>query len=89
VAPPDLPSDRAKALQKAFMETMKDPKFRADAKKIDLEVSPISGDKIEKIVKSMYGAPKEIVEAAKQAIEREDKTKIEKIAAGEKKHKKK
>jgi tripartite-type tricarboxylate transporter receptor subunit TctC len=85
VAPPGIPDARAKALQTAFMATMKDPKFKADAKKIDLEVEPISGDRIEKIVKSMYSAPKDIVEAAKQAIEREDKTSIEKVSAENKK----
>jgi tripartite-type tricarboxylate transporter receptor subunit TctC len=85
VAPPGIPDARAKALQAAFMATMKDPKFKADAKKIDLEVEPISGDRIEKIVKSMYNAPKNIVEAAKQAIEREDKTSIEKVSAEKKK----
>jgi tripartite-type tricarboxylate transporter receptor subunit TctC len=81
VAPPGVPEARVKALQAAFMSTMKDPKFRADAKKINLEVEPIDGAEIQNIVKSMYEAPKEIVQAAKEAIERSDKTKIEKVAA--------
>ena len=78
VGPPGVPADRAKALKAAFMATMKDPKFLADAKKQDLEVAPISGDEIEKIVAQVYKAPKEIVIAAKEAGEKSTNIQVEK-----------
>lgn len=80
VMPPSVPPQRVDALRAAFMATMKDPQFKAAAKKLDLEVEPISGDKIDQIVKSMYSAPKDIVRAAKEALERKDKTQIDQVS---------
>ncbi|MEA2907323.1 MAG: hypothetical protein QOC56_359 [Alphaproteobacteria bacterium] len=45
-APPEVPADRAKALQDAFAATHKDPAYLAEAEKIGIEVSPISGEEI-------------------------------------------
>ena len=42
-APPDVPPERARALQEAFMATHKDPAYLADAEKVGIEISPISG----------------------------------------------
>mgnify|MGYP002629938846 CR=1 FL=1 len=47
---PDVPKDRLAALRKAFMDTMKDQSFLADAKKRKTPISPISGEKLMKIV---------------------------------------
>jgi hypothetical protein len=47
------------------MSTMKDPQFLADAEKAKLEITPVSGADIEKLVKEVYGTPKET--AAKAA----------------------
>ncbi len=41
--PPGLPKDRLALLQKAFMDTMKDPEFLADAAKAKLEIDPLDG----------------------------------------------
>ena len=40
-APPEVPPERARALQQAFMATHKDPAYLADAEKVAIEVSPI------------------------------------------------
>jgi hypothetical protein len=45
-----VPKDRLAALRKAFMDTMKNPKFLADARKRNAPVAPISGEKLMKIV---------------------------------------
>src|SRR5262249_50028357 len=39
-APPDIPADRAAALRRAFMDTMKDKEFLAEAEKAKLEITP-------------------------------------------------
>ena len=78
-APPNLPADRAKALQAAFMATMKDPDFLEDAKKQKLEIAPISGEKIGQLIAQLYASPKDIVEAAKEAAEKTGKIKITKV----------
>jgi tripartite-type tricarboxylate transporter receptor subunit TctC len=61
IAPPNIPEDRVKALRDAFMETMKDPEFLADAKKAELEITPISGEDVQQLVVEAYDASPEIV----------------------------
>ena len=56
-APPDLPADRAKALQDAFMATHKDPAYLAEAQKVGIEVSPISGDDIRQLIDKIAKTP--------------------------------
>lgn len=66
-APPGVPADRAKALQDAFMATMKDPKFLADAKKQKLDISPLSGPKVASLVNELYQTPQNIIKLASLA----------------------
>ena len=60
-APPDLPRDRAKALQGAFMDMSRDPAFVADAQKLGLDVSPIDGDAVVKLIAQMAATPKDVI----------------------------
>ena len=46
VAPPDLPPERARALRGAFQETMRDPVFLAEAKKMSFDIGPLSGEEM-------------------------------------------
>jgi tripartite-type tricarboxylate transporter receptor subunit TctC len=70
LAPPGLPSERALALQQAFMDTMKDPDFLAEAKREKLEINPVSAQDIEQLLKEAYQTPKAIAaQAAKFANE--------------------
>jgi len=78
MAPPGVPADRAKALQDAFMATMKDPKFQADAKKQKLEIAPLSGPKVLELMEAMYNTPQNIVQLAARATSEQSKTAIEK-----------
>ena len=54
LAPPNVPADRVAALRKAFMETMKDPAFVAEAEKAKLEITPVSGDDVQKLVAAVH-----------------------------------
>jgi tripartite-type tricarboxylate transporter receptor subunit TctC len=65
LAPPNMPKDRVAALRKAFMDTLKDPKFKAEADKAKLEINPISGEEVQDLVHEVYQTPKEL--AAKVA----------------------
>lgn len=62
IGPPDLPVVRLKTLRFAFDETMKDPDFLAEAKKLRLDVDPRTGAQLETLVKELYSAPKELVQ---------------------------
>lgn len=67
-APPGIPQERLDALRKAFDETMKDPAFIADAKKAGLEVEPVGGVEVEKLIRGLYALPKEEIEKARKVI---------------------
>jgi tripartite-type tricarboxylate transporter receptor subunit TctC len=64
ITPPYLPNDRTEALRAAFMETMKDRDFLADAEKSLLEIRPVTGEDIQKLVKDVYKTPTEIARRA-------------------------
>jgi tripartite-type tricarboxylate transporter receptor subunit TctC len=66
-APPGVPADRVKALRDAFDATMKDPAFLAEAKKLNLEVRPVSGIEIDKLIKEIYATPPDVVKLAAAA----------------------
>lgn len=51
---PGTPKERVQILRKAFMETMKDPEFVADANKAKLGVDPVSPDEIEKMIAGLF-----------------------------------
>ncbi|MGH7854431.1 MAG: Bug family tripartite tricarboxylate transporter substrate binding protein [Candidatus Binatia bacterium] len=51
--PPATPKERVQLLRKAFADTLKDPEFLAEAKKVKLEVTHTSGEEIEKYVEGM------------------------------------
>ena len=60
LAPPGIPADRAETLRKAFMETMQDKDFLAQAAKEDLEITAVSGEKIQALVEEVYRTPKDL-----------------------------
>lgn len=54
VAPPGVPPERAAALRKAFMATMADPQFLAVAQRAKLEINPLPGDEVARLVESVF-----------------------------------
>jgi tripartite-type tricarboxylate transporter receptor subunit TctC len=67
-APPGIPADRAEALRKAFMETMQDKDFLADADKAQLEITPVGGEEVQKLVTEVYATPPEIAKKAAEIL---------------------
>jgi len=51
--PPGTPKERVQLLRKAFADTLNDPEFMAEAKKVKFEVTYTSGEQIEKYVDEM------------------------------------
>jgi tripartite-type tricarboxylate transporter receptor subunit TctC len=68
VAPPDLPPDRAKALQTGFMAMTKDPAFIDEANRMSLELSPIDGDAVRRIIAQMSETPKGVIEQFNEIV---------------------
>jgi tripartite-type tricarboxylate transporter receptor subunit TctC len=67
-APPGIPDDRKAALIAAFDATMKDPEFLADAKKLNIDVAPVSAATLDKLLAELYATPKDVVKKASEAI---------------------
>ncbi len=53
-APPGVPADREQALRRAFDATLKDPAFLAEAEKLKLEVNPVTGEEIDRLIAELY-----------------------------------
>jgi tripartite-type tricarboxylate transporter receptor subunit TctC len=68
LAPPGIPSERVSALRKAFMDTMKDGEFLAEAEKMKLEINPVSGAAVQEIVQDVYKTPKPIAAAVAEMV---------------------
>jgi len=68
VLPPGTTKDRVQILRKAFMDTMKDPEFLADAKKSKLDLDPISGEEVQKMIAGMFKLAPELVARLKEAL---------------------
>lgn len=67
--PPGTPEPIVAALRRAFDETMTDPAFLADAKKTQLEVTPVNGEKVQAHVAKMLATPERIKELANEATQ--------------------
>jgi tripartite-type tricarboxylate transporter receptor subunit TctC len=64
----EVPKERVEALRQAFMETWTDPDLLAEAKKIDLDVAPISGADVQALIAKIYATPPQIIARAKDAL---------------------
>lgn len=65
LAPPGVPADRLKVLRKAFMDTVRDPEFLADAARQKMEVNPVPGERVQELVEGVYGStPPEVAKKA-------------------------
>ncbi|HEY7385553.1 MAG TPA: hypothetical protein VH743_17980 [Beijerinckiaceae bacterium] len=68
LAPPGVADDKLKALRAAFAATMRDARFLEEAKKINLEVQPVSADGIDVLVGELYKTPQPVIEQARQVF---------------------
>jgi tripartite-type tricarboxylate transporter receptor subunit TctC len=60
-APPDLPPERAGALRTAFMAMCRDKAFAEEAEKLGIDMSPIDGDTILKLLARTSATPKDVI----------------------------
>ncbi len=64
-AMPGVPADRVAALRKAFMATMSDPEFLKDTGNAKIEIDPVPGAAMQKVVADVLSTPAALVERAK------------------------
>ena len=63
-----VPPERIQALRKAFMDALNDTNLRQEVEGRNLDVSPISGEELQRIVASIYEAPEEILVKTRRAL---------------------
>ena len=69
-APPGVPADRVAALRQALIDTVKDPAYIAQARKLALDADTWqTGEAIEKVVNDAFSLPPALIEKAKVAID--------------------
>ena len=68
VFPPGTPKDRVAMLRKGLADTYKDPEFLADAKNARLDMSPLSGEELERIVDRTYKLDQNLVAKLKDIL---------------------
>lgn len=61
IAPPGVPEDRLNILRRAFDLTIKDPEFIAAAKRAKMDMDPLSGAELQKVIGSMDGLDASLV----------------------------
>ncbi len=67
LAPPGVPADRVKALQDSFMAVTRDPAFIAEANKLKLEINPVPGPELARLIAVQHQMPPQVIKRAKEA----------------------
>ena len=57
---PGVPQDRARAMEVAFQKTLGDPELLAEAEKSKLNISPISGAQLRKMIVEGLSMPAQL-----------------------------
>lgn len=68
LAPPNVPANKVNELRRAFDAAMKDPELLAEAKKLKLDIDPVSGEAVQQLVAEAYAMPKEIINYAAEIM---------------------
>ena len=63
-APPGVPADRVAVLRKALADTMADPETLADGKRIGVDFTPMTGERIQELMANFYKTPAHVVKRA-------------------------
>jgi tripartite-type tricarboxylate transporter receptor subunit TctC len=69
VTTPGAPADRLAALRAAFDDTMRDPRFVEDIKKVDMQVRPLTYERVTKLAREIVAMPPDVISKAKAAME--------------------
>jgi hypothetical protein len=65
---PGVPQERVEALRAAFNATMKDPAFLATAAKANMDLNPVSGEELQRIVAELFATPPSAVQRLKEIL---------------------
>lgn len=66
MAPPGTPADRVTVLRAAYEKVTKDPDLLTEAKKMRIDVTPVTGEKLQSMAKEVMVQPPEVIAQIKK-----------------------
>ena len=72
---PGVPAERVKALRDAFAAMVRSPAFLDEAKKLGLDINPVLGEELQRIVAEIVDTPKPIADRLNEMISPPDAVK--------------
>lgn len=66
--PPGTPKERVQALRLAFQQTMRDPEFLAEAKKANLDLDPVPGEDLERVISGFFNLEPGLLKKLKEIL---------------------
>ena len=65
------PAASVTSLRRAFIKALDDSSLQADAKKMGLDINPVPGEELQKIVDKLYTSPSAVIARATDALKSE------------------
>jgi tripartite-type tricarboxylate transporter receptor subunit TctC len=65
---PGVPAERIELLRRAFDAAMKDPIFLAEAARSQIDLNPLTGEQVSKIVQDSFNTPPELVDKIRAIV---------------------
>jgi tripartite-type tricarboxylate transporter receptor subunit TctC len=66
--PPATPADRVRILRAAFLKTLSDPEFISDARQAQLDIDPVSGEDVTRLVGELFRMPPAVLAKLKDLL---------------------
>jgi tripartite-type tricarboxylate transporter receptor subunit TctC len=66
IAPPDLPAERVNELRTAFAAVNQDPEFLAEARRLKLEIDPVGGSELQRVVDQLFATPRDVLDLVRK-----------------------
>lgn len=71
-----VPADRVEILRRAFDKAMEDKQLIADAEKAEMEIDPMTGEEMTKLMQEVYSSPKHVVARLSEALKKPNNVKL-------------
>lgn len=68
VLPEGVPQDRVVIWRTAFQDTIRDPQFVADGRRVGLDITPRTAEEVTKVIHDLYNLPPSVVERARKVF---------------------
>jgi tripartite-type tricarboxylate transporter receptor subunit TctC len=66
VAPAETPKERVELLRKTFLAMLEDEEAKTEAKKLGIDLQPISGAEIQSLIENVYATPPAVIDRVRE-----------------------